>query len=83
MNENMPNNNENVEEVPLDLFNQVSLDDYQPAEEPLEMVELNNSTPAATPAVPIEDSGDIISIPAGAYEAAIAAMNNSNGPQNN
>lgn len=64
MNENMPNNNESIEEVPLDLFSQVSLSD----DEPVEVVDL--STPKVEPPRP---SGKIISIPAGAYEAALRA----------
>ena len=75
MNNNMPSNNENVEEVPLDLFNQVSLDDYTP-------VETLDLAPKTEVKEDSETSSTPISIPADAYAAAIAAMNNSNGPQN-
>ena len=72
---NDANNNNNVEEVPLDLFNQVSLDDY----EPVEIVDL--STPAST-----ENEGEepatVISVPIDAYERAMAQVESSNEPQN-
>ncbi len=53
------NNNENVEEVPLDLFNQVSLNDF----EPVEVVDLPT---------PVSDNAQtVIKIPANAYKASL------------
>ena len=69
------NNNDNVEEVPLDLFNQVSLNDY----EPVEVVDL--------PKPPSNDGAQVaIKIPANAYKASLAKEQsvyaNSQTPQN-
>ena len=56
MEENMVNNNNGTEEVPLDLFNQVSLDEF----EPVEIVDLEEKPKE-------EPSNTVISIPADAY----------------
>ena len=61
----MNDNNENIEEVPLDLFDQVSLDETKPAE-PVQAVE----APVAPAVAP---SKNVISIPANAYNAVISA----------
>ena len=73
MNDNTPNNN--VEEVPLDLFNQVSLEEY----EPVEIVDLS-TTPAA-PQQEEEGPATVISVPIEAYEAAMAKVYSSDEPQ--
>ena len=72
MEENMVNNNNGTEEVPLDLFNQVSLDEF----EPVEIVDLEEKPKE-------EPSNTVISIPADAYAAALAKMNNSSSQSNN
>lgn len=64
-------NNENLEEVPLDLFNQVSLNDYEPIEViDLSAKENDNSSQQV-----------VISIPLNAYKTAIQKEKNES--QNN
>ena len=67
MKENITKSNENVEEVPLDLFDQVSLEDA----EPVEVVDLSNKEESE----PL--TGIKISIPANAYNAILEKKNNS------
>ena len=54
-------NDNNMEEVPLDLFSQVSLDEFEEKEEVVE----------TTPVTPAAPSGNFISIPADAYTAVL------------
>jgi hypothetical protein len=65
MNDNITNDVNSVEEVPLDLFDQISLDDSSDREEETEIVELSQPTQTAKP------SGNVISIPADAYLAIL------------
>jgi len=70
----MNNNNENIEEVPLDLFDQVSLEE----DDSIEIVDLETTNKEEQP------SGNVvISIPADAYEKAMAELNNSSDSQSN
>ncbi len=63
MDNNTTSNTSGVEEVPLDLFNQVTLNDYKPEEnEPVQ-----EQPKAVDPNVPKR----MISIPANAYKGAI------------
>lgn len=58
------NDKESVEEVPLDLFNQVSLNDF----EPVEVVDLPNQQ--------VKEQSKVISIPADAYKAILEKERN-------
>lgn len=71
----MNDNNENIEEVPLDLFDQVTLDDT----ETIETVELEEPKQEEEPSNP----ATVISIPVDAYARVMAEMNNAANSQSN
>ncbi len=71
MNEKLNNTEENVEEVPFDLFDQVVIDENKT--ESIEVLDL----PSGTPTKKMEYSKKTIVINAEAYKKALQKMNSS------